>query len=146
MPWKYDSEDDIFEIVLGSVSLESLLALAGKRVTYVVDTPANKQIIDDCWKAGAKLDLYEVSRCEVTDPENHQGNLESILQLIETHHWPYRGIAVHGTAISQTLIQTLAKRGISIIEHTQDGFVASLAKDAPVPMLWALTEFLEKGG
>jgi hypothetical protein len=122
----------------------SLVDLARKRVVYIVDTPQNKKAIDDCWAVGAELDLCEVNRSKKSDPDDRDGNLMKILQLVDTHYYPYPGFVVHGTSASPSLVQSLAEKGISIAEVTADGFVASIAEDAPKSGLWALTEFLAK--
>ncbi len=146
MPWKYDNDDGLIEIIVDPNFPGNLLEMAKKRIVYIVDTPHNHEAINACWQVGAMMGLYEVNRMSGSELNDLEGNLLSTLQVVETHYYPYPGFVAHGLKKSESLVRSLAERGISITEETTDGFVATVADDAPVPGIWALTEFLKNEG
>jgi hypothetical protein len=144
MPWRYESDDGIMVIVLDPHFHHSLVDLAKTRIVYVVDTPQNSAAIEECRRVGADLNLCEVNRIKVMDQYDLVRNLIDILMVADTHYHPFPGFVVYGAMAAPTLVETLAERGISITNSTENGFTASIADDAPKFGLSALTDFLAK--
>ncbi len=134
------------EIVVDPSFKGDLQKLAERRIVYIVDTKQNEPAISVSWKVGAELDLCEINRIPVSDPDDRDGNLMDILVTVDTHYYPYPGFVVHGATLGPSLVDALAAKGISAVEGTGDGFVALIAEDAPKYGLTALTEFLKKEG
>jgi hypothetical protein len=103
---------------------DSILALANSRCVRIVDTPKNREAIDTAWRVGEKLNLCEISRCRVENPDSRQDNLLMIMRVMDNHYMSYDMI-VHGLARSATLEHLLTEQeGFEITEPTPDGFVA----------------------
>jgi len=145
MPWRYESDDGLIEIVVDPRFGGDLLELARRRVVYAVYSEQNKASIDR-YEADRDTDRCVIERFTVADPDDRVQNLLDILVTVDTHYYPYPGFVVHGTPAIRRLVEALAERGVSIREETPDGFVGVIADDAPKYGLTALTEFLEKEG
>ncbi len=143
MPWRYDSDDDIIEIILEPNFGGDLLELVLRRVVYIVDSIGNKPVIDRL-EADHALDRCLLERFDVADPNGPERNLLDILVTIDTHYYPYRGFVVHGAGPNPALRKALKERGILITVITNDGFVAMFSGNGPSYGLTALTEFLGK--
>ena len=84
MTWKTHTDDGFVDVVLDLNYNGDLLDLARFR-------PHNRPIIDAAWEKGKSLDLYEITRCKLLDPNNPLVNFWDTLSELEEHYGPYRG-------------------------------------------------------
>jgi len=124
LPWKYHGATNTIEIIVDPEFPGHLLSLAATRCVWIVDTPGNQQAIDNAWGAGGEMNLCEVSRCKVENPESRQENLLTIMGMLDDHYLTYDMI-VHGLEPSEVMKQLLREEeGFEVSEPTPDGFVA----------------------
>ena len=122
MPWKHEAPDGKIDVVVDPDFGGDLFTLTGSHPVWIVDTPQNRAGNDTIWSA--KEDgLYEVSRCQVYDPIDRQGNLVLILGVLDDHHDSY-DLIVHGLKADAGVAQALGEQGFQVTESTSDGFVA----------------------
>jgi len=124
MPWRYNGADNKIEVVVEPDFHGDILALASKRSVWIVDTPGNRLMIDTAWRTGEDLNLCEVSRCNVENPNSRQENLIMIMGVLDDHYPSYEMI-VHGLEPGELLTRMLKEEeGFDVSEPTPDGFVA----------------------
>jgi hypothetical protein len=124
MPWRYNGADNKIEVVVEPDFHGDILALASKRCVWIVDTPGNRLTIDTAWRTGEDLNLCEVSRCNVENPNSRQENLIMIMGMLDDHYPSYEMI-VHGLEPGELLTRMLKEEeGFDVSEPTPDGFVA----------------------
>jgi hypothetical protein len=123
MRWKYRAPDDRIEVIVEPYFRGDLLALARAHPVWIADTPQNKDAIDEAWRTGGDMDLFEVSRCSVENPSHQMENLGMILGVLDDHHFPY-DIIVHGLQPDASVEQFISEAGFRIIERRPDGFTA----------------------
>jgi hypothetical protein len=123
MPRKYRSPDGRIEAIVEPQFRGDLLELARSHPVWIADTPQNKDAIDEAWRTGKDMDLFEVSRCGVENPSDQMENLDMILGVLDDHHSSY-DIIVHGLQPDASVEQFISDAGFRIIERTSDGFVA----------------------
>ncbi len=124
MAWRYySSHDSKFEVVVDPQFPGDVLRMAMARPVWIVDTLGNKPQIDESWKLGKDLGLYEVSRYPVSNENDREGNLFLIMGDLDDHH-PEFELIVHGLFPSNSLRERLVLEGFDVSEITVDGFVA----------------------
>jgi hypothetical protein len=123
MPWRYDGADSQVEVIVEPEFKGDLLALATKRRVWIVETPQNRPQIDASWRVGEHLNLFEVSRCGVENPNDREGNLLTILGALDDHKGAY-DLIVHGLEPSDSLEQIMEAEGFRITSAIHGGFLA----------------------
>jgi hypothetical protein len=82
MLWKYTGVDNKIEVVVDPDFHGDILAQAAQRLVWIVDSPGNRPPIVIAWRTGEKLNLCEVSRCKVDNPNSLQENLIMIMSVL----------------------------------------------------------------
>jgi hypothetical protein len=108
-----------------SITLESATGAA----VWVVDTPANRVVVERLWKAGG-LARDSITLYRSPNPGDAEVNLAAAIALIEMHHGhyaarpSYRELRICGLQPSDKARQLLNQYGLSTIQRTADGFIA----------------------
>ena len=123
MPWKYHTEDGKVEVIVEPEFKGDLIDRARVRPVWIVDTDGNRPIIDAAWLVGRDLDLFEVSRCKVDNPDDRVANLSMIMGSLDDHYAGY-DMVIQGLAPNRSTEMALEEEGFRIAESMPDAIVA----------------------
>jgi hypothetical protein len=99
-----------------------LTELAKRMPVWVIDTPANRGVVESLWRGAPALDVTVFSAAEgATADEACAG----VLDMVKLHHPRCEMIRVFGAETSPVVCDMLASIGYPVIAESADGFIAA---------------------
>jgi len=114
----------------------ALIALSEKGPVWIVDTPENRKVAQQIWKANSEASHLEgVTTFKFVESSSSDDMLTNEFETIDLHHGsysadpPYTVLEVIGARLTEKVKAELARFGFNQFIETADGFRALRSMD-----------------